>query len=120
MTTDTGSPAIAVHGGAFDIAPAEHDRHREGCLVAARAGWQVLEEGGLPHDDLILVTIYVTIGLSVLAHGLTAAPLANRYATWFESHPREALAGVESSDVQDVRWRYGVGHSRAQDHRGRG
>jgi NhaP-type Na+/H+ or K+/H+ antiporter len=70
----------------------------------------MLEEGGLPHDDLILVTIYLTIGLSVLAHGLTAAPLANRYATWFESHPRDALAGLESSDVQDVRWRYGVGH----------
>ena len=53
----------------------------------------MLEEGGLPHDDLILVTTYVTIGLSVLAHGLTAAPLANRYATWYESHPRDALAG---------------------------
>ena len=50
----------------------------------------VIEKGGLPHDDLILPTIYVTIGLSVLAHGLTAAPLANRYAAWFESHPRDA------------------------------
>jgi sodium/hydrogen antiporter len=78
----------------------------------------VLEEGGLPHDDLILVTIYLTIGLSVLAHGLTAAPLANRYATWFESHPRDALAGLESSEVEDVRWRFGVGHSRVQDGRG--
>ena len=45
----------------------------------------VLEEGGLPHDGLMLTTIYVTIGLSVLAHGLTAAPLANRYASWHES-----------------------------------
>jgi sodium/hydrogen antiporter len=78
----------------------------------------VLEEGGLPHDDLILVTIYLTIGLSVLAHGLTAAPLANRYATWFESHPRDALASLESSEVEDVRWRFGVGHSRVQDGRG--
>ena len=78
----------------------------------------MLEEGGLPHDDLILVTTYVTIGLSVLAHGLTAAPLANRYATWFESHPRDALPGLESSDVRDVRWRFGVGHSRAPDLRG--
>jgi sodium/hydrogen antiporter len=72
----------------------------------------VLEEGGLPHDDLILVTTYVAIGLSVLAHGLTAAPLANRYASWYESHPREALPGLESSEVRDVRWRFGVGHSR--------
>ena len=80
----------------------------------------VLEEGGLPHDDLILTTTYVTIGLSVLAHGLTAAPLANRYATWYESHPRDALPGFESSDVRDVRWRFGVGHSRVPDLPGRG
>ena len=69
----------------------------------------VLEEGGLPHDDLILDTTYVTIGLSVLAHGLTAAPLANRYATWYESHPRDALPRLESSEVRDVRWRFGLG-----------
>ena len=72
----------------------------------------VLEEGGLPHDDLILTTIYLTIGLSVLAHGLTAAPLANRYASWYESHPGDARPGLESSEVQDVRWRFGVGHDR--------
>jgi len=80
----------------------------------------VLEEGGLPHDDLILVTTYVAIGLSVLAHGLTAAPLANRYAAWYESHPRDALPGLESSEVRDVRWRFGVGHSRVPDPRGHG
>jgi sodium/hydrogen antiporter len=75
----------------------------------------VLEEGGLPHDDLILTTIFVTIGLSVLAHGLTAAPLAERYAAWFESHPRDAVPHLEGSDVQDVRWRFGVGHARGHD-----
>jgi NhaP-type Na+/H+ or K+/H+ antiporter len=75
----------------------------------------VLEEGGLPHDGLILTTIYVTIGLSVLAHGLTAAPLANRYASWHESHPREASPTFEGSEVQDVRWRRGLGHPRAPD-----
>jgi sodium/hydrogen antiporter len=78
----------------------------------------VLEEGGMPHDDLILVTTYLTIGLSVLAHGLTAAPLANRYAAWYESHPRDALPVLESSEVRDVRWRFGVGHSRVPDLRG--
>jgi hypothetical protein len=66
----------------------------------------------------MLTTIYVTIGLSVLAHGLTAAPLANRYADWYESHPRDALPGFEGSEVQDVRWRRGLGHSRALDPRG--
>jgi NhaP-type Na+/H+ or K+/H+ antiporter len=75
----------------------------------------VLEEGGLPHDDLILTTTYVTIGLSVLAHGLTAAPLANRYAAWYESHPRDALSSLESSEVRDIRWRFGVGHPRVPE-----
>ena len=74
----------------------------------------VLEEGGLPHDDLILTTIYLAIGLSVLAHGLTAAPLANRYADWYESHPHDALPPLESSEAREVRWRFGVGHSRGR------
>ena len=80
----------------------------------------VLEEGGLPHEDLILTTIYLAIGLSVLAHGLTAAPLANRYAAWYESHPRDALPSLESAEVPDVRWRFGVGHSRVPDVNGPG
>ncbi|HEY4277078.1 MAG TPA: cation:proton antiporter [Conexibacter sp.] len=42
----------------------------------------VVEESNLPHVATILVTTYVTIGLSVLLHGLTAAPLADRYAAW--------------------------------------
>jgi NhaP-type Na+/H+ or K+/H+ antiporter len=71
----------------------------------------VIEEGGLPHDNLILTTTYIAIGLSVLAHGLTAAPLANRYAAWFESHPRDAQPSLEGSDVLDVRWR-GAGGQR--------
>jgi NhaP-type Na+/H+ or K+/H+ antiporter len=46
------------------------------------------ESGELPHEELLLTTAVITIGLSVLAHGLTAAPLADRYATWFRRHPR--------------------------------
>ena len=48
----------------------------------------VVEESHLPHEHLITLAIYVTVGLSVLAHGLTAAPLADRYARWYERHPR--------------------------------
>ena len=70
----------------------------------------VLEEGGLPHDDVILLATYITIGLSVLAHCATAAPLADRYADWFESHPRDARPSLEGSEVREVRWRFGVGH----------
>ena len=65
----------------------------------------LIEEGELPHQDLMVTTIVITIGLSVLAHGLTAAPLADRYAAWFESHPRDSLPKLESLDTTHVRWR---------------
>lgn len=49
----------------------------------------ILEEHQeLPHEDLLLTTAVVTIGLSVLAHGLSAAPLAQRYAAWAGRHLR--------------------------------
>ncbi|MGW0017979.1 cation:proton antiporter domain-containing protein [Rhodococcus sp. NPDC003382] len=48
----------------------------------------VEEPGELPHEELLLTTAVITIALSVLAHGLTAAPLAARYAAWFQDHPR--------------------------------
>jgi sodium/hydrogen antiporter len=47
----------------------------------------VIEESQLPHEHLIVLAVYLTVGLSVFAHGLTAAPLADRYADWFERHP---------------------------------
>jgi NhaP-type Na+/H+ or K+/H+ antiporter len=46
----------------------------------------VVEEAHLPGAEAILATTYVTIGLSVIAHGITVAPLARRYARWYESH----------------------------------
>ena len=52
----------------------------------------VIEESNLPHEHLIVLAIYLTVGLSVLAHGLTAAPLADRYARWYEQHPRDSRA----------------------------
>jgi NhaP-type Na+/H+ or K+/H+ antiporter len=41
----------------------------------------VIEESHLPNERLITLAIYLTVGLSVLAHGLTAAPLADRART---------------------------------------
>jgi NhaP-type Na+/H+ or K+/H+ antiporter len=49
----------------------------------------VIEESQLPHEHLIVVATYLTVGLSVFAHGLTAAPLAARYGDWFERHSRD-------------------------------
>jgi NhaP-type Na+/H+ or K+/H+ antiporter len=52
----------------------------------------LIEESHLPHEHLIVLVVYLTVGLSVVAHGLSAAPLARRYAAWFERHPPEAAA----------------------------
>ena len=56
----------------------------------------VVEQSHLPHVQTILLTTYATVGLSVLAHGLSAAPLAGRYARWYRSHRRDRLPTMES------------------------
>jgi NhaP-type Na+/H+ or K+/H+ antiporter len=56
----------------------------------------VVEQSHLPHAGTILGATYVTVGLSVLAHGASAAPLADRYARWYESHPRDRRPVMES------------------------
>jgi sodium/hydrogen antiporter len=48
----------------------------------------VVEESKLPHEGVLVLATYFTVGLSVLAHGVSAAPLAARYARWHERHPR--------------------------------
>jgi sodium/hydrogen antiporter len=61
----------------------------------------VVEESNLAHEHLIVLAIYLTVGLSVFAHGLSAAPLAARYARWYEQHPRDKAPPMESA-VTDV------------------
>jgi NhaP-type Na+/H+ or K+/H+ antiporter len=63
----------------------------------------VVEESNLPHETLIVHTIYLTVGLSVLAHGLTAAPLADRYARWYQQHPSGNAPPMESAPVEVTR-----------------
>jgi sodium/hydrogen antiporter len=65
----------------------------------------IIEESQLPHEHLIILAIYLTVGLSVFAHGLSAAPLANRYARWFERHPRDTAPPMESAPVEVTRTR---------------
>ena len=69
----------------------------------------IIEESQLPHEHLIVLAIYLTVGLSVFAHGLTAAPLAKRYADWFASHPRDKAPPMESAPVEVTRSRRLVG-----------
>jgi sodium/hydrogen antiporter len=65
----------------------------------------VIDEASLPHEHLIVLAIYLTVGLSVLAHGLTAAPLAGRYASWYEQHPHDKAPPMESVPADVTRTR---------------
>ena len=65
----------------------------------------VIEESNLAHQNLIVLAIYLTVGLSVFAHGLSAAPLAGRYARWYERHPRDQAPPMESAPADVTRAR---------------
>jgi sodium/hydrogen antiporter len=65
----------------------------------------VIEESHLPHEDVIVLAIYVTVGLSVFAHGLSAAPLASRYARWYDQHPHDQAPPMESAPTEVTRAR---------------
>lgn len=51
----------------------------------------LVEESQLPHERVIVLAIYITVGLSVLLHGLSAAPLAGRYGAWVGRGADDAL-----------------------------
>ncbi len=63
------------------------------------------EEQGLPNQELILTVVFVTVGLSVLAHGASAAPLATRYANWLDARATPDAAAPESGGSSEIRWR---------------
>ncbi len=63
------------------------------------------DEGALPHQSVVLTTVFVTVGLSVLAHGVTAAPLAGRYAAWYQAHPPAQAPSLESGAAPHLRTR---------------
>ena len=65
----------------------------------------VIDESRLPNESLLTVAIYLTVGLSVFAHGLTAAPLADRYARWFARHPRDRRPPMEDAAAEVTRSR---------------
>jgi sodium/hydrogen antiporter len=55
-----------------------------------------IQEAHLAGSGTILIATYLTVGLSVAAHGISAAPLARRYARWYEQHPPHRRPAMES------------------------
>jgi sodium/hydrogen antiporter len=65
----------------------------------------LIDDTELPHLHTMLLAITVTIAISVYAHGLTARPLTERYARWFNAHPRDARPAMESVPAAEHRLR---------------
>jgi sodium/hydrogen antiporter len=78
----------------------------------------LVEDADLANESVLLNTIFFTVALSVLLHGLTATPLAGRYAAWFASHPRDAAPAFESAPTPEQRphrWAAGLWHKHVED-----
>jgi len=71
----------------------------------------VVEESGLPGENTIALITYLTVGLSVFAHGLTAAPLAARYAAWYAHRSGTPDAAMEDTEVAKLRTRGASAHA---------
>ena len=63
----------------------------------------VVESAETPETDLILAVVVWTVVFSVVLHGVSASPLSDRYADWFESHRHPKMA--ESEPVDEMRMR---------------
>jgi NhaP-type Na+/H+ or K+/H+ antiporter len=71
-------------------------------LASIVFGVVVIEASGLPHTSELAIAITVTVALSVVAHGITAAPLARRYADWYA----DTGALMEGLPTSSQRWRH--------------
>ena len=63
----------------------------------------IVADSGTANTSTIIATTYLTIGLSVLVHGLSAAPLVDRYARWYQAHPADARPSMESQPAPVLR-----------------
>jgi NhaP-type Na+/H+ or K+/H+ antiporter len=65
----------------------------------------IVEDTHQAHAGAILTACYLTVGLSVLVHGISAAPLVSRYASWYRASAGERLPAMESEPAHEHRVR---------------
>ncbi len=66
----------------------------------------IVEDARLPHGSEIVMITYVTVGLSVLAHGISAAPLVNHYVRWFQTASELGPTVMEAKPAHEHRLRH--------------
>ena len=65
----------------------------------------IVEDAHLPHAGTIVAASYLTVGLSVLLHGLSAAPLVSRYAAWYQAAADKSPFAMEGQPAHEHRAR---------------
>jgi len=65
----------------------------------------IVEDTYQVHIGTILTACYLTVGLSVLLHGLSAAPLVRRYAGWYAASADERPPAMEGGAAHEHRSR---------------
>ena len=63
----------------------------------------LVEDSTLEETPLMMTVVTVTVALSVLAHGVTAWPGANRYADWYDARHADHASMPESKPVPTPR-----------------
>ena len=65
----------------------------------------IVEDSHLAHGGTIVAATYLTVGVSVLVHGLSAAPLVSRYASWYQTAADKRAPAMESKPMHEYRTR---------------
>jgi NhaP-type Na+/H+ or K+/H+ antiporter len=68
----------------------------------------IVEDAHLAHAGTIVAACYLTVGLSVLAHGLSATPLVSRYVRWYGAGSNAQPHAMESEPADEHRTRGSV------------
>jgi hypothetical protein len=71
----------------------------------------VVEDTHQAHSPTILTATYLTVGLSVFLHGLSAVPLVGRYARWYTATREQRPPTMESQPAHEHRARLLVRHA---------
>ncbi|MEM9653009.1 MAG: cation:proton antiporter [Actinomycetota bacterium] len=71
-------------------------------LASILFGLFVIEEAELAGGEIILDVMAATVLLSIVAHGLSAVPLADRYADWFGSMMDDDEDGADMPEAEAV------------------
>lgn len=72
-------------------------------LASTVFGLLVLQEESLTGRDQLFSVIVIVIVTSVVLHGITAAPFADRYGAWFDRHGHDEMQESQMVDCPPLR-----------------